>query len=285
MGSRRDRLSFDHRRRARHARLRRPVGVQDGHRNGMNGMNGMTRFRTTLAALAIAGALGTGHAHDRLPCSDDPARAHELRVLDEAEITDLVANGEPRAVPQRLLDLLHELVAVSPRLRQGPAVHLLGFDDAELNAYAADHGLIILTSALWRPGAGLSDDELAAVIAHELAHIEARHALVEACGLLQRLGEPGLSIQAARERIAPALFDPHGEASNAARAVLHAQEHAADLRAIELLRLAGRDPRAMARALERLHGGTPAALNLLMGSTHPELGERLRQARAAAAPR
>ena len=45
-------------------------------------------------------------------------------------------------------------------------------------------------------------------------------------------------------------------------------------RAIELLRQTGRNPHAMAGALARIHGGTPAALNLLMGSSHPELGER-----------
>ena len=89
-------------------------------------------------------------------------------------------------------------------------------------------------------------------------------------------------IYEARERIAPALFHPRSEASEAARELLHAQEHAADRRAIELLRLTGRNPHAMAGALARIHGGTPAALNLLMGSSHPELRERLARAQAAA---
>jgi len=245
-------------------------------------MNGISRFVTWVAPVVLAGGLWATPAQARPACQDDPARAHELRVLDEAQITDLVAQSTLRAVPDKLLRMLRELVAASPRLRQGPAIHLLAYDDPELNAYAADHGLVILTSALWSDRAGLSDDELAAVIAHELAHIESRDALVEACGLLQRLDAPDLSIEAARERIAPALFHPRSEASQAARELLHAQEHAADRRAIELLRLTGRNPHAMAGALARIHGGTPAALNLLMGSSHPELGERLSKARAAA---
>ena len=245
-------------------------------------MNGMARFLVGVSLVFLAGSAWAATPQARPACLEDPARAHELRVLDEAQITDLVAQSTLRAVPDKLLHMLRELVAASPRLRAGPAIHLLAYDDEELNAYAADHGLVILTSSLWSAKAGLSDDELAAVIAHELAHIEGRDALVEACGLLQRLDAPDLSIEAARERIAPALFHPRSEASQAARELLHAQEHAADLRAIELLRLTGRNPHAMATALGRIHGGTPAALNLLMGSSHPELQERLAKARAAA---
>jgi Zn-dependent protease with chaperone function len=183
--------------------------------------------------------------------------------------------------PQRLHQMLTSLVAASGRLQQGPAVHLLAYEDKDLNAYAADHGMVILTSAMWSKKEDLSDDELAAVMAHELAHIEQRDSLVEACANLQRLGQPTLRIEEARERMAMARFNPHSALTRAAHQLLHEQEHAADRRAIELLHRVGRNPHAMVSVLAKIHGTTPSALNLLMGSTHPELRERLAKAQAA----
>ncbi len=244
-------------------------------------MNSMVRF-FQVNCLAIAGLLGAAPALAHGPaCMDDPARAHELRVLDEIQITELTERHQVVPAPQRLHQMLTSLVAASGRLQRGPAVHLLAYDDKDLNAYAADHGMVILTSAMWSAKEDLSDDELAAVMAHELAHIEQRDSLVEACANLQRLGQPTLRIEEARERMAMARFNPHSALTRAAHQLLHEQEHAADRRAIELLHRVGRNPHAMVSVLAKIHGTTPSALNLLMGSTHPELRERLAKAQAA----
>lgn len=214
-------------------------------------------------------------------CLSDPVRMHEIRVLDERQVSEMMDHSAVLPVPQRLHRMLRELVQASPRLRNGPAIHLLGFDDTELNAYAADHGLIVLTSALWSARENLSDDELAAVIAHELAHIENRDALAEACASLARLRDDSLSIEAVRERMAQEFFNPYSMLAREARLQLHQQEHQADRRGIALLRAVGRKPQAMVSVLAKLHGGGTPALNLLMGSSHPELQERLRRAQAA----
>jgi len=244
-------------------------------------MNGMTRFLAVLLSLCSL-AFWPSHATARDACLDDPKRAYELRVLDEAQVSDMMDSFDVIAVPKRLHHMLAELVAASPHLRNGPSVHLLAFDDAELNAYAADHGLVILTSALWSAQEGLSDDELAAVIAHELAHIEKRDSLAEACANLQRLQQPGLSFEEARDRMALEMFNPYSHVAREARRELHDQEYAADLRGIELLRRVGRNPQAMVSVLAKLHGNGTPALNLLMGSTHPDVRERLQRAQAAA---
>ena len=243
-------------------------------------MNSMVRF-FQLASLALAGLLVTSAAVARTACVQDPARAHELRVLDEIQITELMERFEVVAAPQRLHHMLASLVEASGLLHQGPAVHLLAYEDAELNAYAADHGMVILTSAMWGASDNLSDDELAAVMAHELAHIEERDSLVEACANLQRLGQPTMRFEDARERLALEMFNPRSTLARQAQQQLHAQEHAADVRAIELLRAVGRQPQAMVSVLAKIHGTTPSALNLLMGSTHPELRARLEKAQAA----
>ena len=243
-------------------------------------MNSMVRF-FQLASLALAGLLVASAAVARTACVQDPARAHELRVLDEIQITELMERFDVVAAPQRLHHMLASLVEASSRLGQGPAVHLLAYQDAELKAYAADHGMIILTSAMWSAKEALSDDELAAVMAHELAHIEERDSLVEACANLQRLGQPAMRFEEARDRMALEMFNPRSTLARQAQQQLHAQEHAADVRAIELLRAVGRQPQAMVSVLAKIHGTTPSALNLLMGTTHPELRARLAQAQAA----
>ena len=244
-------------------------------------MNSMVRF-FQVSCLAFAGLLGAAAALAHGPnCMDDPARAHELRVLDEIQITELMDRFEVVAAPQRLHRMLASLVAASAPLQQGPAVHLLAYDDKDLNAYAADHGMVILTSAMWSAKEDLSDDELAAVMAHELAHIEGHDSLVEACTNLQRLRAPTMRFEDARERMALEMFNPRSPLARAAQQQLHAQEHAADVRAIELLRAVGRNPQAMVSVLAKIHGTTPSALNLLMGTTHPELRVRLEKAQAA----
>lgn len=246
----------------------------------MNSMNSMVRL-FHLVGVAFAGLLATSVALAQPACEQDPARAHELRVLDEIQITELMERHVVVAAPQRLHTMLAGLVAASSPLRGGPAVHLLAYEDKDLNAYAADHGMVILTSAMWSAKEALSDDELAAVMAHELAHIEGHDALVEACANLQRLKQPTLRFEEARDRMAMEMFNPRSSLARAAQQQLHAQEHAADVRAIELLHSVGRNPQAMVSVLAKIHGTTPSALNLLMGTTHPELRTRLAQAQAA----
>jgi Zn-dependent protease with chaperone function len=243
-------------------------------------MNGMSRFFQVMS-LAWAGLLPAAPAMAQTTCVQDPARAHELRVLDEIQITELMERFDVVAAPARLHHMLASLVAASAPLQRGPAVHLLAYVDRDLNAYAADHGMVILTSAMWSTKEGLSDDELAAVMAHELAHIEGHDSLVEACTNLQRLGQPTLRIEDARDHMALEMFNPRSSTARAAQQQLHAQEHAADVRAIELLRAVGRNPQAMVSVLAKIHGTTPSALNLLMGTTHPELRVRLEKAQAA----
>ena len=243
-------------------------------------MNGMSRC-FQVVGLAWAGLLWAAPAQAQSACLDDPARAHELRVLDEIQITELMERFDVVAAPARLHHMLASLVAASALLQRGPAVHLLAYDDKDLNAYAADHGMVILTSAMWSKKENLSDDELAAVMAHELAHIEGHDSLVEGCANLERLGQPVMRFEDARDRMALETFNPRSSLARAAQQQLHDQEHAADVRAIELLRAVGRNPQAMVSVLAKIHGTEPSALNLLMGTTHPELRSRLSHAQAA----
>ncbi len=213
-------------------------------------------------------------------CHDDAQRAAEQRALDEAQIEAMRRDQGTVAVPPRLQTLLDQLVAVSPRLSNGPPVQLFALDDHELNAFAADHGVIILTSALWSPKHGLSDDELAAVIAHELAHVEARDGLAEACEMQLRLGDAHMGIDQVRARLG--TLNPGSTLGQDAAELLQEQELLADARGIALLRLAGRDPMAMASVLAKLHAPALPGAAFTVGHTHPALQERLARVRALA---
>lgn len=213
-------------------------------------------------------------------CHDDARRAAEQRALDEAQIEAMRRDQGTVPLPPRLQTLLNQLVAVSPRLRSGPPVQLLALDDRELNAFAADHGVIILTNALWDPKHGLSDDELAAVIAHELAHVEARDGLAEACEMQLRLGDAHTGIDQVRARLG--TLNPGSALGQDAAELLHEQELLADARGIALLRLAGRDALAMASVLAKLHAPALPGAAFTLGHTHPALQERLVRVRALA---
>lgn len=241
-------------------------------------MNRIPRFLGTVLLLAGWGIAWPVAA--QTACHDDPRRAAEQRALDEAQIAELLRDRPALAPPARLQTLLDQLVAVSPGLRERSPVKLLVLDDRELNAFAADHGVVILTRALLDPRHGLGEDELAAVLAHELAHVEVRDALAEACDMQLRVGDASTGIAQVRARLA--TIRPDSSVAHDAHELLHAQELQADARGIALLRLAGRDPQAMARVLVKLHAPTPAGAVLLSAPTHPALNERLNRAREQA---
>ena len=75
-------------------------------------MNGISRF----FCLVLGGALLAASALAQEACLRDPARAHELRVLDEAQVIDLMDQYPVVAAPVKLHRLMASLIAASPRL-------------------------------------------------------------------------------------------------------------------------------------------------------------------------
>ncbi|MES2696325.1 MAG: M48 family metalloprotease [Verrucomicrobiota bacterium] len=138
------------------------------------------------------------------------------------------------------------------------------------NAFALPGNVLIVTDEIVR--LPLSDDEMAAVLAHELGHLEQRHGLQ---GMLRK--SFAVLIVAA---ITGDLSTLTSFASSIPLTLLTAGysrdlEREADLYALELLRARGIPPRAFASVmikLEASHG--PKARNLDYLSTHPPAEER-----------
>lgn len=149
------------------------------------------------------------------------------------------------------------------------------------NAFAFPGGIIVISDSLVEltlaePG---GEDVLAAVFAHELAHVERRHGLQlvlrNSAALVAVATITGdLSTLTAFSSTLPFLLIQRGYARDF--------EREADLDAQALLRKAGINPDAMPRALELLEkqrpGGDAADFTYL--STHPSTEDRVRSLRA-----
>jgi len=223
----------------------------------------VARFgNSVLIALALTLVQAAAHA-----TSDEEAvgRASVARIVGAAPLhasQDL----------QRYVNLVGGLIASKTDARE---TWRFGVLDAEaINAFAAPGGFVLVTSGLLRQLA--SEDELAAVLAHEIAHVTRHHhyqALVR-----QR------HVEAARKNPPTDLEKDIGDfaALTRASAVLYTRgldrraEHEADLVGVQLMTIAGYDPSAQLAVLEKLDaiGHRDPRMALLI-ATHPPAKERI----------
>ena len=180
------------------------------------------------------------------------------------------------------------LVINSPRpeIFNGYRVNIL--DSDEINAFATPGGHIFLTRGL--VASATSEDALAAVIAHEIAHIQLQHGLraIRNNRFTQALLLTGTAaVGATTGQDLSELVDIFSESVNEIVATLvtngfsRAQEFEADILAMELMALAGYQPSAlidMLRVLEVNQRGQPGGFN----QTHPAPGDRIANAQRTA---
>ena len=175
---------------------------------------------------------------------------------------------------QQYVNLVGAVVAQSS-LRSTIPYRFTVLDSPIQNAFAAPGGVIFISKALL---ATLADEsELAAVLAHEVGHVAAKHALksTQRAQFLQGVGTiaaatsggKGKEYQALIGDLQSKLFD---------QGLDKTMEFEADLAAMETTYRAGYNPLAMIRVLERLR--KLEASSVKKGSwfsTHPPLNERI----------
>ena len=177
-----------------------------------------------------------------------------------------------RAVAARILSLPENRARMPPFPWEFHTV-----DDGETNAWCFPGGQVVLLTGLMRRGVVRNEDEVAAVLGHEMAHAAARHAT------------EGRTIAGFREVLRPfgTFFGPRLvelAAPDAAREVMaaigasasryaHDQEIEADVIGIELMARAGYDPAAAAAMWKRLARDN----DLQRGDSHPSHERRERE--------
>jgi predicted Zn-dependent protease len=158
---------------------------------------------------------------------------------------------------------------IGERLTPGTRLRYRWFvaDRPEVNAFAAPGGVVVVFRGLVQ--AAETPEEVAGVLAHEVAHAELRHGL--------RATVKGMGFRAL---LALALGDLSGTALEAMVADLtelrfsRDAEREADAEGLRRLAAARIDPRGMVRFFERVRDEAGAAVPALL-STHPAPAERL----------
>ncbi|MGY2049255.1 M48 family metalloprotease [Methylobacterium sp. JK268] len=259
-------------------------------RNGSGGPRA-GRWAAALVVLAVGACAGdqTGTLTPvavTVPPEAPRATGGRERGGSDADHAKLVASfgGEYRApAALRLVsDVTDRLVRATERPDETYAVTLL--DSPVVNAFALPTGRLYVTRGLL----ALANDssELAAVLAHEIAHVTLRHANART--------EMALRSELVSKVVADVLKDPATGAllQDQSRFVLakfsRSQEFEADQTGVRTLARAGYDPFGAARFLTSLNratalragSGIPSEPDLL--ATHPSTPERITQVTQAA---
>ncbi len=179
---------------------------------------------------------------------------------------------KPYTEDASLTDYVNKICAALVINSPDPALfngyHVIILDTDEINAFATPGGHILVTRGL--VSTAESEDALAAVIAHEIAHIQLRHGL-RAIQTNRDVGDwfSQFTLSGAKT-ISDAINSGYSQT----------QEFDADITALALLAAAGYSPQGlidMLRELEKKQSGIGGGFN----STHPSPASRLVNARIA----
>ena len=151
------------------------------------------------------------------------------------------------------------------------------FDSKVVNAFAVPGGKIAVFTGLWDPKEGLvtGDDELAAVIAHETAHVTCRHSTEEMTRQMPSqllLAAAGLYAESKKDDTWKSVVDGAFIVYNGLVVPKYSRnnESEADRLSMEYMARAGFDPAAAVRLWKRAYekeGAEPGYMSIL--STHP----------------
>jgi len=181
------------------------------------------------------------------------------------------------------LNLLGQSLAVfSERPETFGGYHFLLLDSDEINAFAAPGGLILVTRGMVR--CCQSEDELAAVLAHEICHVQEKHGLsaikqgrltsaftIIASESAKQLG--GEELAALTEEFEGSVGDVVMTLTTSGYS--RKQERSADAAAVEVLRRAGYPETAMITMLQRMNERLGHAGGLGFAKTHPSAQARI----------
>ncbi len=172
----------------------------------------------------------------------------------------------------------------SPRPDIYRGYHVLILDSSEINAFATSGGHIFVTRGLLE--CTDSEDSLAAVLAHETAHIQLRHSLkaIKTSRITNALAVTSVSVVGAvtdTTELTTALDETVSDivTTMVNNGYSKQQEYDADAYAAGLLEMSGYNPAALMRMLELLEE-RQGSKNTGFGKTHPAPKDRIAKAKA-----
>ncbi len=187
------------------------------------------------------------------------------------------------AAQNYLNKILHSLTVFSERPLLFRDYFVVILDSSEINAFATAGGHIMVTKALI--DCASSEDELAAILAHEVGHVLLKHSAkaiksARLGGAISKAG--GVAALALSENQKENNADAvRAEIDAAVTGVIEtgysqAQELSADSKALELLDGAGYDPRSFEGVLKSLQSRSSKSDKSGFGKTHPSPSVRLK---------
>jgi predicted Zn-dependent protease len=258
----------------------------------------LNKKNLVLCGLLVCAALRAQEAPDNQDYT--PEEAYYLGRAVAAAILELYPlwTGRPGITPY--LNLICQAIAInSPRPDPYNGYHVTILDSDAINAFATPGGHIFITRGMAERAP--SEDALAGVIAHELAHIQLMHGLsviaetryFDETGAMARQAE---DIARRRSAAAGSALEKTAALRNAVSGIMDAllkdgytieQEFEADAYAVTLLAAAGYDPAGLAEMLDVLRRDSQeqrpgAALNSGQNATHPSPARRLAKLPGAA---
>jgi predicted Zn-dependent protease len=162
--------------------------------------------------------------------------------------------------------------------------HFMLISSDEVNAFAAPGGFIFITTGLYAKLA--SEEQLAAVLAHEVAHVSLKHGLssIKAANLTQAFTI--LGTEAVKEYSKAQVGELTKAFENSINDIINnlvvngysrAQEYDADAEALATAYRAGYNPKGLSEFLKTL-SGAKSANNAGFFKTHPPAGDRMTEA-------
>jgi predicted Zn-dependent protease len=248
---------------------------QTARRASRRGWLWASALSAALVLLLVAGVLALRAAGrlalEALPVDVDRQLgqlALEHMELGGSPSSDEVLQRAVRLVMQRLEQAEPSGFTFAPRVLQASTV----------NAFALPGGPIVIYTGLLREAE--SADQLAGVLAHEMAHVTRRHGLTriaQSVGVVAAVqllfgdlsGVAAIAVEVLRE--------------GAINSYSRVQEHEADMDAVERLRKARLDPLALADFFALLEKREDALPGIGWLGTHPELAQRVKDVRQRAA--
>jgi predicted Zn-dependent protease len=244
-----------------------------------------------LAAQSRGGSQGSGDVsgalsqmEGALATTEDDVYPLDAYFLGRAVAANIIGRYRPYTQKPEATRYLNEICAAltinSPMPDVYNGYHVMILDSPELNAFATTGGHIFITRGLLETLK--TEDALAAIFAHEIAHIQLYHSvdLIKYMRITRDLSNAadraaGIAAREASLSERKTLFD------NAVREMVTAlvvngysqeQEFQADIYAVKLLTLAGYSPASLVDALTILQGTTATSG---FNSTHPSPTQRI----------